>query len=135
MPTRDDYTLPADEASALATSAARLDERLDRIIATLDPALAVAARRVTAAVRMLPAGDRAPESFRSFSGDLAEPFRQEEPGWRDDGDAFMVEVASGNLATLADDWAHGRPDPDGDPWPKRLSAVTGGLIALDGRLG
>ena len=135
MGSRHDYDkLPADEGSALAVSAARLDDRLDRVDGMVDVALLVAARRVTAAVRTLPAGDRAPEEFAAVSGDLAAPFRAEEPEWRDDGLAFMVEVAAANLATLADDWAHARPDPDGDPWAKRLSAVRGGLIGLDERL-
>lgn len=135
MSTRDEYDgLPTDKGSALAVSAGRLDDRLDRVDGMVDDDLLVAARAVTAAVRALPAGDRAPETFKAFSGDLAAPFRNEEPGWRDDAMSFMVEVAAGNLATLADDWAHGRPDPDGDPWPKRLSAVTGGLIGLDERL-
>ena len=135
MVTRDEYDgLPADKGSALAVSAGRLDDRLHRVADMVDPVLLAAARRVVAAVRMLPAGDRAPDGFTEVIGGLAAPFRAEEPGWRDGGLSFMVEVAAGNLATLADDWAHGRPDPDGDPWPKRLSAVTGGLIGLHERL-
>ncbi|WP_216826645.1 hypothetical protein [Euzebya pacifica] len=94
----------------------------------MEPEVVEAARRVVVSCSALPDRDEPPAGFVEVADGLVELF--EDPVWESVA-AFRVEVAAGNLAVVAADWAHGRLGVDGDPWEKRLSAVRGGLLGLD----
>ena len=105
---------------------------MDRLPAGVEPEVVDAARRVVASCSALPDRNEPPAGFVEVADGLVELF---DNGAWESAVAFRVEVAAGNLAVVAADWAHGRVNADGDPWEKSVSAVRGGLIGLDGVLG
>ena len=125
-----------DPATTMVLLAAAIRERLDRLPQpAVHPALRSASVQVLDACGALTPGEGPPPGFVEVADRFANNFDDDAAVWPMDDVNFAVELAAANLAVVAAQWANDRPDPDGDPWAKQVSAVRGGLRRLDDVLG